>query len=101
MVKNKDPSSRYNDQCGSPSIKSLFWSIAQYFFHLIATIREKNLETLWQTKTLKHWKISLPFLCFCSHETLQSHLNIAEGKGSAWVFQGFLASIVALWVENK
>lgn len=103
-VKNKDPASGYNDQCGSPSIKSLFWSIAQYCFCLIATVSDKNLEPLWQTKTLKNFGKfrSLSFSssllqCFCSHETLQSLLNIAEGKGSACVFQGFLARTVALF----
>lgn len=103
-MKNKDPASGYNDQCGSPSIKSLFWSIAQYCFRLIATVSDKNLEPLWQTKTLKNFGKfrSLSFSssllqCFCSHETLQSLLNIAEGKGSACVFQGFLARTVALF----
>ena len=57
-----------------------------------------------QTKTFKNF--SPPFhsppphplsllQCCCSHVTLQSHLNIAKRKGSAWVFQGFLVRIVA------
>ena len=45
-----------------------------------------------QTKALKHFgkfcSIPFPFSllqCLCSHVTLQSHLNIAEGKGRAKV----------------
>ena len=34
--------------------------------------------------------------CLCRHATLQSHLNIAEGKGRAKVFQGFWARIVVV-----
>ena len=32
--------------------------------------------------------------CCCENVSLQSHLNIAEGKERAWVFQRFLARIV-------
>ena len=38
----------------------------------------------------------LPLQCLCRHTTLQSHLNIAEGKGRAKVFQGFWARIVVV-----
>ena len=56
-----------------------------------------------QTKALKHFgkfcSIPFPFSllqCLCSPVTLQSHLNIAEGKGRAKVFQGFWARIVVV-----
>ena len=64
-------------------------------------------------KTLKHFEKfnlapSVPsslLQCCCSRVTLQSHLDVAEGKGSASVFQGFLARIVAsyahLWLELR
>ena len=65
-----------------------------------ATISDKNLETL--CKILLSFISSLPFAMCCSHVTLQSHLNIAEGKENAWVFQGFLVCIVtATWVNSK
>ena len=48
-----------------------------------STISAKNLPTLW--KILLPFVPPPPFLlqCCCSHVTLQSHLNIAEGKGCA------------------
>ena len=49
-------------------------------FPPLQTISDKSLETLW--KILLNIVSLLPLQCLCSHVTLQSHLNIAEGKGT-------------------
>jgi len=60
---------------------------------------ESQANTLKQFGNFAPFPLTLPppslFQCCCSHVTLASHLNIAKGKGSPWVFQGFLLRIVA------
>ena len=108
-VKNNNPASRYNDQCGSPSVKSLFWSIAQYCFHLIATISDKNLEPLWQTKTLRNFgkfrslSFSLSLLqCFYSHDNVVITSQHYRGKGTCMgVSRIFGEHSNSLWLKTS
>ena len=52
-------------------------------FLILPLTSDKKLETLWKILIL----FASPFLlqCCCSHIALQSHVNIAEGKGHAYI----------------